>query len=141
MKVIERIEAWGHENITAKNRTTLEVTKDHHLTLRGDCIVAVKASKGAIDLSDEFKELTRKEGTRIVMILDVGGLREVIKGFGSPCLTFIHPTDLVARKSTFTCSRTLMIGSDRAARDFSKDFVKLLKNPSQKITVTLVAED
>jgi hypothetical protein len=109
--------------------------------LRGDCIVAVNATKGAADLSDEFKELTRKEGTRIVMILDVEGLREAIKGFGSSSLTFTHPSDLVARKSIFTCSRTLMIGSDRAARDFSKDFVKLLKNSSQKITVTLVAED
>jgi len=141
MKIVEQIEAWGHENVTARNKTTAEITKDAHLTLRGDCIVAVNATKGAIDLSNKFRELTRKEETRITMLLETGGLQEIIKGFGSPCLTLTHPNDLVARKSTFTCSRTLMIKSDRAARDFSKDFVKLLKNPNQKITVTLVAED
>lgn len=141
MKIVERIEALGHKNITAKNRTTLEVTKDTHLTLRGDCIVAINATKGAIDLRDEFKELARKDGTEITMIMEIGELREVIKGFGSPSLTLTHPTDLVARKSTFTCSRTLMINSDKAAKDFSKDFIQLLKNPDLKIIVTLMAED
>ena len=141
MKIIEKIEAWGHENITSKNRTTLEVTKDPHLTLRGDCIVAVNANKGAVDLSPEFKELARKEETRITIILEVGGLKEVVHGLGNPSLTFTHTGDLVARKSTFTCSRTLMINSDNAARDFSINFVKFLKNPKQKIIITLVAED
>jgi hypothetical protein len=141
MKIVERIEAWGHKNITARNRTTLEITKDTHLTLRGDCIIAVNATKGAADLCEEFKELARKEETRITIMLDAGGLREVVNGFGSLSLTFTHPSDLVARKSTFTCSRTLMINCDIAARDFPSDFVKFLKNPDQKIIITLVAED
>ena len=140
MKIIERFEAWGHENITSKNKTTLEVTKESHLTLRGDCIVAINAGKGAIDLSEDFKELARREKTRITLTLDVGIFQEIIKGFGSPNLTFTHPTDLVARKSTFTCSRTLMINSNRGAKDFLKDFVQLLKNPDQKIVVTIEAE-
>ncbi len=140
MKIVERIEAWGHNNITAKNMATLEITKEDYLTLRGDCIVGINSNKGAFDLSEDFKEFARQEKTRITITLEVGMLKEVIKGFGSPNLTFMHPTDLVARKSSFTCSRTLMINSNRAAKDFSKDFILLLKNPYQKIIVTLEAE-
>jgi hypothetical protein len=29
-----------------QRRTTLEITKDAHLTLQGDCIIAVSADKG-----------------------------------------------------------------------------------------------
>ncbi|HIP58595.1 MAG TPA: DUF371 domain-containing protein, partial [Archaeoglobus profundus] len=35
----EVITAWGHPNITAKHRTTLEITKDEELSIRGDCII------------------------------------------------------------------------------------------------------
>ena|SRR3989338_3280148 len=34
---------YGHENITCKHKTTLEFTKDSELSLKGDCIVGVKA--------------------------------------------------------------------------------------------------
>ena len=33
----------GHENITCRHKTTLEFTKDSELSLKGDCIVGVKA--------------------------------------------------------------------------------------------------
>jgi len=140
MRVVERIEALGHRNITAKNRTTFEVTKDCHLTKRGDCIVAVNATKGAVDLSEEFKESAIQEGARIIVVVEVGGLKEVAKGWGSPLLTFIHPTDLVVRKSSYTCGRTLMINSDKAAKDFSRELVEHLKKPGQKVMVTLMVE-
>lgn len=140
MRVIELIEAWGHWNVTAENRATFEVTKEEHLTKRGDCIVAVNATKGAADLSDEFKRIATKEGAKITVILEVGAWKEVVRGWGSPLLTFAHPTDLVARKSRFICDRTLMINSDKAAKDFQRELVELLKNPDQKAMVTLAAE-
>ena len=140
MRVVEEIEAWGHGNITAENEATFEITKEKHLTRRGDCIVGIRASKGAYGLSEGFKRLARRVDARITVILRADDLREVAVGRGSPRLTFKHPTDLVARKSSYTCERTLMIEADKAAAGFSKFLIKRLKDPYQKIDVALIVE-
>jgi hypothetical protein len=134
------IEAWGHPNVTAVNSATFEVTREDYLTRRGDCIVAVNATKGAADLSEDFRRIAAREDTKITVILEVGAWKEVINGWGNPLLTFMHPTDLVARKSNFTCNRTLMIKSDKVAKDFRRELVELLRNPKQKAEITLIAE-
>ena len=134
------IEAWGHPNITANNRTTFEVTREKNLTRRGDCIVAVNASKGTRDLNEEFKKLARREDAKIMVIIEVGAYREVAVGMGDTHLTLNHATDLVARKSSYVCDRTLMLGADKAARDFSRDLIRETQNPSRRVMVTLVVE-
>jgi len=132
--------ARGHENIEATHRTTFEVTKEATLTKQGDCIIAVEASKAAADLPFEFKEAARKEGAQITVTIEAGELKEIVKAKGSPQLQFMHPTDLVVRKSGYVCGRTLAIGADKAASDFSRKLVEKLKDPSQEITVTLAVE-
>lgn len=140
MRVVETIEAWGHPNVTGRNRTTFEVTREDYLTRRGDCIVAVNASKGAKDLSEEFRKAARREDAKITVIIQAGGYREVAVGRGDPGLTFSHPTDLVARKSCFISDRTLMVGADKAAKDFSRELIREAQNPSQKVVTTLIVE-
>ncbi|MBX5327348.1 MAG: DUF371 domain-containing protein [Candidatus Bathyarchaeia archaeon] len=140
MKVVEIIHAKGHENILSTNKTTFEITKENHLTKRGDCIIAVNANKAAADLSREFKETVRKENARLTIVIEVDEEKEVVNAFGSPHLSFTHLTDLVVRKSNFICSRTLAIRADKAAKDFSRIFVKKLQNPKQTATITLIAE-
>lgn len=140
MKIIEELEAWGHRNITGKNRTTFEITKEKTVTQRGDCIVAVNSSKGPIDLNQSFKDLVQRNDVQITVVLRINNLEEKVVGWGSPKLTLTHHKDLVARKSGFISNRTLMIKSNKAAKDFSKKFINLLKNPNQKITISLIAE-
>jgi hypothetical protein len=125
----------------ATHKTTFEITKEASLTKQGDCIVAVKASKAAIDLPFEFKEAARKDGARITITIGAGELKEVVQAKGSPQLTFTHPTDLVVRKSSYVCSRTLAIGADKAAKDFSRKLAEKLRDPHQEITVTLIVEN
>ena len=139
--VIVVFSARGHENIETTHKTTFEITKEATLTKQGDCIVAVRASKGAVDLPSEFKEAARKEGARITVTIEAGELKETVKAKGSPQLTFTHPTDLVVRKSSYVCGRTLAIGADKAANDFSKELVEKMKDPNQIVTVTLAAEN
>ena len=133
--------ARGHENVQATHRTTFEVTKEAALSKRGDCIVAVEATKAAIDLPFEFKEAARKEGARIKITIEAGELEETVKAKGSPQLQFTHPTDLVVRKSSYVCGRTLAIGADKAAVDFSIELVEKLKDPNQEVKITLAVED
>ncbi|MBE0512250.1 DUF371 domain-containing protein, partial [Candidatus Bathyarchaeota archaeon] len=111
--------AHGHENIQATHETTFEVTKETTLTKRGDCIIAVEATKGAADLPLEFKEAARKKGAQITITIEAGELREIVRTKGSPRLLFTHPTDLVVRKTDYVCGRTLAIRADKAASDLS----------------------
>jgi hypothetical protein len=137
MKIIETIDAFGHENILSTHKTTLEITKEKHLTKRGDCIIAVKATKGALDLPIEFKEAARKENAKMTITIEADAVKEVINAQGSPHLLFSHPTDLVIRKSDYVCGRTLAVRADKAACDLSRQLVEKLRNPSQKIRIML----
>nr|MDO8078362.1 DUF371 domain-containing protein [Candidatus Freyarchaeota archaeon] len=136
----EVLYARGHPNVSAKHRTTLEVTAMEELTPRGDCIVAVASSKGAEQLSERFKKLARNENSRITMTIEADNLTETIRGYGDPRLTFSHPHDLVVRKSTYCNDRTVMIKADKAAIDLDRKLVELLKNPEKRVRITLRVE-
>ena len=132
--------AHGHKNVQSTHRTTFEVTKETSLTKQGDCIIAVEATKAATGLPVEFKEAARKEGARMTITIEAGELKEIVKAKCSPQLQFTHPTDLVVRKSGYVCGRTLAIGADKAASDFSRKLVEKMKDHNQEVTVTLVVE-
>ena len=138
MQTKEIITAYGHENIQAKHRTTFEITKEKEVSKRGDCIIAVSADKSLRDLSPKFKETLKNENMQLTILIEVGGEMEIVKAFGSPKLTLNHPTDIVVRKSGYVCNRTLAIKADKAAKDFSRKLVEKLKNPKQKVKITLV---
>jgi hypothetical protein len=140
MKETEIIYANGHENVQSRNRTTFEITKAQFLTKRGDCIIAVGADKGAADLNFNFKEAARNENARITITIDAGGEIETIDAWGSPQLSFSHPTDLVVRKSNYVCDRTLAIRADKAAKDLSRKLVEKLHDSNQTVKITLTAK-
>ena len=132
--------AQGHGNVRATHRTTLEITKDSHLTKRGDCIVGVNATHGAVDLASSFKEAARRRDARITITIEAGDLNEVIVAHGSPHLLFTHPTDLVVRKSGYICNRTIAINANKAASDLSNQLVETLQDPRQRVQITLAVD-
>jgi len=140
MKITEKIRAYGHENVRSTHETTFEITKEESLTERGDCIIAIGATKGARELSLEFKEAAKRKAAKITITVEAGEVKEAIKARGTPRLLLTHPTDLVVRKSDHVCGRTVAVGANKAASDFSRELVEKLKNPLQKVTITLVAE-
>jgi hypothetical protein len=119
---------------------TLEVTKETHLTKQGDCIIALAADRGARDLSPEFKKLAQNEKAKITITVEADGEIEVVNAYGHPQLSFTHPTDLVVRKSDYTCSRTLAVHADKAAKDLRRTLVEKLQNSMQEVKVTLTVE-
>jgi len=139
--VITVIFARGHENIQATHRTTFEITKELTLTKCGDCIIAIGATKGAADLPLDFKEAARSEGAQMMITIEAGELKEVIRARGSRRLLFTHPTDLVARKSNYICGRTLAIRADKAAIDLSRKLIEKIRDSNQKIRITLAVEN
>jgi len=139
-QVIIAFFAHGHENIQATHETTFEVTKETTITKRGDCIIAVEATKGVADLPLEFKEAARKKGAQITITIEAGELKEIVRAKGSPRLLFTHPTDLVVRKTDYVCGRTLAIRAGKAASDLSRKLVEKIRGSSQRIRITLAVE-
>ena len=140
MEVTEIILGYGHENIQVTHKTTFEITKEAQLSRRGDCIIAVSANKTMTDFSSEFKENLRKEKAKIMILIEAGDAAEVVNAFGSPRLILTHRTDMVVRKSNYICNRTLAIQADKAACDLSRKLVEKLKNPKQRVKITLTVK-
>ena len=129
--------AYGHVNVQATHKSTLEFTKEAHLSRTGDCIIAVTSTKALASLSDEFKAALRKPDAKITITIEANGVTERINAKGSPHLTLTHASDMVIRKSSHVDSRTLAVGADKAARDLSRMLVVKLQNPRQKAKITL----
>jgi hypothetical protein len=134
----ENIVAFGHENIQAIHPSTLMFTREKHLSKTGDCVAGVAADKAVADLNQEFKEKLKRPNAKLTIIIEAEGLTEQIDALGSPKLILTHPTDMVIRKSNYICDRTLAIRADKSANDLPRELVEKLKNPQQKINITLV---
>jgi hypothetical protein len=133
----EEVIAYGHENIEASHPTTLEITKEIHLSRRGDCIIAIAADKSLTDLSEEFKECLRKPSAKLTLTIEANGITGQINAYGSPNLTLEHPSDMVVRKSGYIDDRTLAVNADKAAVDLPRKLVENLRNPKQKARIIL----
>ncbi|MEM2247951.1 MAG: DUF371 domain-containing protein [Candidatus Bathyarchaeia archaeon] len=138
-EAIEEIRAFGHSLVRATHKTTFEVTREDHLTERGDCIIAVKADKAARDLSERFRDIARRPNAEIIIIIEANGERDVVRAYGSPRLTLTHSMDIVVRKSSYVCARTVAIGADKAACNLSRKLIEKLRNPHQEVRIILSA--
>jgi hypothetical protein len=132
-----QFKARGHPNIRSKHETTLMTTTEPELSTRGDCIIAIAADIGLEQLPDEIKKAARDPETKITFTLKTENHLFTAQGRGNPRLTYTDPIDMVARKSNYTCGRTLMIASDKAAVDLPPDLIEALQNPSTEITIQL----
>jgi hypothetical protein len=140
LRVTEELSASGHPNIIAKHPTTFEITRDIDVTKRGHCVIAVRATRGLNDMSAQFRNLCRNDGARIIVELEVAGIRETIEGRGSPRLTLGHAHEIVGRRSAYVSDRTLMIHSDKAASDINRDLINALKSQTATVHIRISAE-
>jgi len=140
MKFVETLTAQGHYAVEATHTTTLEITKEKNLSSKGNCIIAVAASKGAADLNPALKKLIRNIKTRITVLIQVEDLSENIRGWGEPRLSLEHLQDLVIRRSTYVCPRTLMVKADKAAVNLNRELVEKLREPLSRVEVKIEAE-
>jgi len=136
---MEYVVARGHPNITAKHKTTFEITRDPYVTPRGDCIIAVSASKAAYDLSPEFKQLLKSGSTVVTLKLEAGPFTWTVRGYGSREMTLTDVKSMVFRKSQYVCPRTVMVKADSSASDLPREVLRLLKSPDTVVHITLEA--
>ena len=136
--MIFKIFTKGHRNVTSHHKSTFEITKDAEIGPTADCIDGVDMDKTMLDFPQEFKDRIANPDTKIIVELKTENGHDEITGFGHEDLTLTHPTDIVIRKSDYVCSRTLMIGADKAAKDLDGDLIDDLKNEKiMEVTIKL----
>ena len=133
-----RFHAYGHANVIGEHRTTVEITTEDYLTREGTCIIGIRADQALSQLPAEDKTLAASERTKIILRLRAENLTEEVTGRGDPGLTYADTVSMVARKSSFVCDRTLMVGADKAASDLDRSFVDALKDSSVSIECELL---
>lgn len=128
--------ASGHKNVLSKHKTTFEITTDKELTLKGDCIIGLNSQVTLNDFPEELRKDIQTDDKKIEIILKTPNACDKIVGYGSSKLTLSHPSDMVCRKSTFTCDRTLMINADKSACELNTELINDLSN-CEELTITI----
>ncbi len=137
MEAQEIIQCRGHPLVSGNHPTTFEVTAESHLTSTGDCIIGIAADKGCAGLSAEFKNVLSHDDARLLTRLMCGEVTIEIHSRGSSQFTLSHPTDMVWRRSTFVCGRTIGILSDHVAATLPEDLIKnLVAEKTMIVTLT-----
>ena len=138
--VIDRVRAWGHVNVSARHRTTIEVTRDDYLTPRGDCIIGIKADKGLSDINPELKDIIRRDNSLVIVMFITDDYFDYVIGMGSSKLTLSNSNKLIIRRSGYIDDATLMIRANKAAVDLDRRLIDRLKKGSP-LTVYIVGVD
>jgi len=127
----ERVVCFGHPNIRAEHKSTFEITCEKTLSTKGTCIIGVSADKGAADLSENFKKTLCNNGAILRTRLTIGDLTHTVLSDGKASFTLSHPSDLVWRRSTFVCPRTIGIYSDTVACKIPDGIILQLKKGAE----------
>ncbi|MHA1474515.1 MAG: DUF371 domain-containing protein [Promethearchaeota archaeon] len=132
--LLDEITAKGHPNVLGTHRTTIEITTENFLTTNGNCIIGVMSSKSVNDYSPKLKE-SIQNGSKIEIEMIAGPFREIICGFGHKDLTLSNEISMVFRLSEFISDRTALIGCSKSSIELDRNFIKYLKNPSNKLQI------
>ena len=140
MTILEEIDLYGHENILCTHNTTIEITKDMHLTKRVNCILCINASKACNDLNPELKKkLQQNKKVRISIKID--DLIDSFYGFGSSDLLLSNKKDMVFRKSNFICERTVLINCTKSSTELNRDLVNKLGISGKRFSITFEIDE
>lgn len=118
----------GHPNILSFHKKSVEITRDGDVSHRGDCIIGVGSNKGCGLLDQRLRHAIGTDSAQIRMEIIVDELSFIILGRGNCDLLALDKRDIVIRKSSFCCPRTLSVSCDKAASDIPSDMVERLKN-------------
>lgn len=138
MKAQDTIRCRGHPLVLGTHPTTFEVTCEDHLTANGNCIIGIAADHGCADLTPEFRQVLAHDDAILETRFECGGVTAEVRSRGSSQMVLNHPTDMVWRKSTFVCGRTIGILSDVVALTLPRSLIQNLALEKEMI-VTLTA--
>jgi hypothetical protein len=122
---------YGHNNVISRHKTTLEFTKDEDLSLKGDCIVGVKADFSLQQLKKFIKKLNNNKIAIIIKTMNNinnNSNEKIVEKINAEVNPgFDSDKEMVIRKSDFIDGRTFAIRADKASIDINKRLIVYLK--------------
>jgi hypothetical protein len=138
MEAQEFVRCRGHPLVLGTHPTTFEVTREDHLTENGNCIIGIGADKGCAGLSAPFRSVLSHDDAVLQTRLECGGVIVRITSRGSARMMLDHPSDMVWRRSTFVCGRTIGILSDTVAKTLPEELIRnLVSGKEMLVTLTV----
>ncbi len=122
--------AFGNKNIEGKHTTVFEITQSASVLPKGDCVIGTRAAFDAeaiaalMQVSKKIKITLKTKTYSETIICDANA-------------NFIPGPEIIVRKNGFVSPHTLAINADKAAADFSKQFISALKDPKAELKVII----
>src|SRR5215204_1701422 len=123
---------YGHPNVRSLHAKTIEITKDEHLTPRGDCIIGVRANKACADLDEALKHRLKSNSVVVRIEIMVANESFLITGMGDHRLSMLNPNDIVIRRTNFACPRTMSVLCNKASSEVPRNMVERLQDRDTK---------
>ncbi len=127
--------AYGHENVKATHKTTIEITKDDYLTTKGDCIIGIKSNISVNNFPNWLKENIKK-GNMVLVIFCSKKYCDSLIGYGDSNLILNSETKIIFRKSSYIEPATALIRSNKAAADLDRKLIDDLKK-GEELTIMI----
>ena len=128
----DEIQFFGHPNVQSLHARTIEITKEEHLGLKGDCIIGVRANKSCADIDEKIKRMLKLDDSVVRIEIIVGSESFLVTGKGDNRLTLLNQHDIVIRKSKFVCPRTMSVMCDKASSDLPRKMTRMLQDEGAK---------
>ena len=122
--------AYGHQNVKAEHKNTIEFTKEKELTPQGDCILGINSDFNREKIAEFIKG---KE--KITVKLQVDDISEEFECIPNP--KFTSKTEMVFRLGEFASERTLGLRSTKAAKHLKREIAEKMKQPGKKMIVKI----
>lgn len=127
---------YGHPNILATHKTTLEFTKDKEVSLKGDCIIGIKSD---FDLNKLKQFIKKSKDNKIsITIQAISKSRRIKETILAELNTnFNSNKELVIRKTNFISERTFAINSTKAAFELDMGLIGFLRGKGNKVRIVV----
>ncbi|MEM4513753.1 MAG: DUF371 domain-containing protein [Ignisphaera sp.] len=133
----DKVTAKGHQAIKALHPTTFELTKDKHLTERGDCIIGVGLDKGVSELDPELKKALRSKTALVILILKVDDLIDTVFAQGDKNLILSDSRRIIVRRSSYIDPATMAINANKSSKSIRRDLIEKLRDPDATLTMEI----
>ena len=131
---------YGHPNVRSLHPKSIEITKDEHLTPRGDCIIGVRANKACADLDEALKHRLKSNSVLVKIEVMIGNESFLINGMGDHRLSMLNPHDIVIRRTHFACPRTMSVLCNKASSEVPRKIVEILQDQNTKAIFRITVE-
>jgi hypothetical protein len=122
--------AYGNAGIEGTHKGVLEFTQRTSVIPKGASVVGTRS-----DFDPEALAALAIVSKKIKMTLTVKGISETITGDVNK--SFLPGSDVIIRKGPQSSPGTIIINSDKAASDLPKKMIEYLKNPEERMIVTV----